>query len=82
MKDCKLAFAKCKDRRKIKLTNKDLRMWRCRVALDEDLTKNVDATEESSVCSLAHRDKVRCPSVAKLWDTVWKDPPFRPTIRA
>ncbi|GBN18894.1 hypothetical protein AVEN_239583-1 [Araneus ventricosus] len=40
--------------------------------VDADLMKNVDATGESSVCSLVHRDKVRCPSATELWDTVWK----------
>ncbi|GBN64193.1 hypothetical protein AVEN_116193-1 [Araneus ventricosus] len=40
--------------------------------VDADLTKNVDATGESSVCGLAHRDKVRCPSTTELWGTVWK----------
>ncbi|GBM27201.1 hypothetical protein AVEN_9865-1 [Araneus ventricosus] len=37
--------------------------------VDADLMKNVDATGESSVYSLVHRDKVRCPSATKLWDT-------------
>ncbi|GBL77628.1 hypothetical protein AVEN_152870-1 [Araneus ventricosus] len=40
--------------------------------VDADLAKNMDATGESSVCSLVHRDKVRCPSAKELWDTVWK----------
>ncbi|GBN71788.1 hypothetical protein AVEN_98537-1, partial [Araneus ventricosus] len=34
---------------------------------NEDLTKNVDATGESLVCSLVHR-----VHTAKLADTVWK----------
>ncbi|GBL85799.1 hypothetical protein AVEN_63141-1 [Araneus ventricosus] len=38
--------------------------------LDADLSKNVDATGESSVCSLLHGDKVRCPSATEFWDTV------------
>ncbi|GBL74457.1 hypothetical protein AVEN_235403-1 [Araneus ventricosus] len=40
--------------------------------LDADLAKNVDATGESSVCNLVHRDKVRCPSATELWEKVWK----------
>ncbi|GBM12473.1 hypothetical protein AVEN_55306-1 [Araneus ventricosus] len=36
-----------------------------------DLTKNVDAAGESSVCSLVHRDKVRCSNATKLSDTIW-----------
>ncbi|GBN23691.1 hypothetical protein AVEN_241383-1 [Araneus ventricosus] len=39
---------------------------------DADLTKKVDATEGSSVCSLVHRDKERSPSATKLTDTEWK----------
>ncbi|GBO39490.1 hypothetical protein AVEN_57238-1, partial [Araneus ventricosus] len=39
---------------------------------DADLTKNMVAIGESSVCSLVHRDKVRYPSATKLSDTVWK----------
>ncbi|GBN99987.1 hypothetical protein AVEN_257789-1, partial [Araneus ventricosus] len=34
------------------------------------LTKNVDATGESSMCSLVHRDKVRYPS-ATFWSGRW-----------
>ncbi|GBM36029.1 hypothetical protein AVEN_274436-1 [Araneus ventricosus] len=51
--------------------------------LDADLKKNVDATGEISVCSLFHRDKVRCPSAKELWDTEWKrNTAPRQTIRA
>ncbi|GBM74212.1 hypothetical protein AVEN_203412-1 [Araneus ventricosus] len=39
---------------------------------DADLTKNVGATGESSVCSLVHRDKLRYSSTTKLSVTVWK----------
>ncbi|GBN55697.1 hypothetical protein AVEN_70749-1 [Araneus ventricosus] len=39
---------------------------------DPDLTKNMDATGESSMCSPVHRDKVRYPSAMKLSDTIWK----------
>ncbi|GBM13320.1 hypothetical protein AVEN_226301-1 [Araneus ventricosus] len=49
---------------------------------DTDLTKSMDSTGESSVCSLVHRDKVRYPSATKLSDTVYgRDPLSRPTIR-
>ncbi|GBO06269.1 hypothetical protein AVEN_132345-1 [Araneus ventricosus] len=51
------------------------------VELGAYLTKNVYATGESSVCSLVHRDNVRCPSSTELWDTIWKGPPSLP-IRA
>ncbi|GBM53440.1 hypothetical protein AVEN_109347-1 [Araneus ventricosus] len=50
-------------------------------SLGADLTKNVDARGESSVCSLVHRDNVRCPSSTELWNTIWKGPPSIP-IRA
>ncbi|GBM99406.1 hypothetical protein AVEN_175968-1, partial [Araneus ventricosus] len=39
---------------------------------DSDLMKNVDATGESSVCSLVHTDKVQYTSATKLSDTVWE----------
>ncbi|GBN69381.1 hypothetical protein AVEN_84440-1 [Araneus ventricosus] len=41
-------------------------------AYDANLTKNVEAAGESSVCSLVHKDKVRYPSTTKLSDTTWK----------
>ncbi|GBM76127.1 hypothetical protein AVEN_205239-1 [Araneus ventricosus] len=60
---------------------------------DNDLTKNMESTEESSVCSQVHIDKVQYPSATLLSDTVWKGtniptnysgfvPTSRPTIRA
>ncbi|GBM66061.1 hypothetical protein AVEN_207157-1 [Araneus ventricosus] len=36
---------------------------------DADLTKNMDATAELSVCSLVHRDKVRCPCATSASET-------------
>ncbi|GBM90749.1 hypothetical protein AVEN_139144-1, partial [Araneus ventricosus] len=36
---------------------------------DEDLTKNVDTTGESLVCSLVHRDKARFPSATSVSET-------------
>ncbi|GBM08525.1 hypothetical protein AVEN_69751-1 [Araneus ventricosus] len=43
-----------------------------RSRVDADLTKNVDATRESSVCGLVHRDNFRYPSATKLLDSVRK----------
>ncbi|GBL97663.1 hypothetical protein AVEN_49163-1 [Araneus ventricosus] len=45
---------------------------------DADLMKNVNAIGESSVCNLAHKDKVRYPNTTKLSDTVWKETMHRP----
>ncbi|GBL78672.1 hypothetical protein AVEN_65244-1 [Araneus ventricosus] len=47
-----------------------------------DLTKIVAVTEEISVCSLVHRDKVRYPRAPKRSDTIAREPPSRPSIRA
>ncbi|GBM80805.1 hypothetical protein AVEN_144533-1 [Araneus ventricosus] len=43
---------------------------KCAKGCDEDLTKNVDATGERSVCSLVHRDYVCYPSATKRSGTV------------
>ncbi|GBM62817.1 hypothetical protein AVEN_212162-1 [Araneus ventricosus] len=42
---------------------------------DEDLSKNVYATGESSVCGLVHRDKVRYPSKTLASETDGLPPP-------
>ncbi|GBM90755.1 hypothetical protein AVEN_139150-1 [Araneus ventricosus] len=36
---------------------------------EEDVTKNVDTTGESSVCILVHRDKARYPSAILVSET-------------
>ncbi|GBN94822.1 hypothetical protein AVEN_80651-1 [Araneus ventricosus] len=42
---------------------------------DADLTKNVDATEKSSVCRLVHRDKIRYTSATWASEIDVRQPP-------